>query len=470
MNTRPLIALLVCAGFVVVLNEMIMGVALPRLMVELAVSATAGQWLTGGFMLTMAVVTPLSGYLLGRLTLRSVYFGGMGLFSAGTVLAAAAPGFEVLLGARIVQACGTAVMIPLLMTTVLQVAAPQRRGRVMGAVSVVLAVAPAIGPVLAGAILSGLGWRWIFVLVAPVALLVLGLGAIWVREVAEPRAIHLDAPSVLLSVLAFGGPVYALSSLGEPHSGRTGLAIGLPAAAGFIALGWFVARQRRLQRDDRALLDLRTFASRSFGLAFVMVLLSTAGLFGALVLLPIYLQQVLGLSTVTTGLVMLPGGLTMGLTAPVAGRLYDRLGPRPLIIPGMMICTIALAVMASMDAHTGVGRALTAHLLLCLGFALAFTPLLTSALADLPTSLYAHGSALINTIQQVGGATGTALFIAVMSTHSAIGVGVNASSETAAQGARAAFIAGAAIVLTATALALLVRRSGPPPQPASTRN
>src|SRR4029453_17991142 len=156
---RQVIAILLVAAFVVILNETIMSVALPRLMVDLDLSARTVQWLTTAFMLTMAVVIPTTGFLLQRISTRTVFMLAMGLFSAGTLLAAISPGFWLLLPARIVQASGTAVMIPLLMTTVLTLVPAERRGVVMGNLSVAISVAPAIGPTLSGLVLQFLSWR-----------------------------------------------------------------------------------------------------------------------------------------------------------------------------------------------------------------------------------------------------------------------------------------------------------------------
>lgn len=465
----PLIALLVGAAFVVTLNETIMGVALPRLMVDLDITASTAQWLTTGFMLTMAVVIPLTGYLLERFTLRAVFFTAMGMFSAGTLIAATAPGFELLLVGRIVQACGTAIMIPLLMTTVLNVVAPDRRGRMMGVTTIVLSVAPAIGPTLSGLILSTLHWRWMFLLVLPVALVALALGAIWVHNVTEPQAVRFDALSVVLSAFAFGGIIFGLSSIGEAVTGHAIVPVWMPLVVGAGALVGFVLRQLQLQQSDRALLDLRTFRSRPFSLAVVLVLIMNAGLFGTLILLPLYIQNVLGLSTLQAGLVMLPGGLCMGLIAPGVGALFDRFGPRPLVIPGMVLSTLALVVMTSFDVSTPVARVVSAHILLCLGFGLAFTPLLTSALGSLPQELYPHGSAIVSTMQQLAGAAGTALFVTVMTVRSASSADNGADVVAAsAEGIHTAFVYSAVIVVVAALLSVLIRKqtSNPHGEPA----
>ena len=164
------INLMLAATFVVILNETVIGVAIPRLMEDLNITASTAQWLSTAFMLTMAVVIPTTGFIMQRLSTRAVFILAMSLFSAGTAIAAIAPGFEILLTARIVQASGTAIMMPLLMTTVMTLVPPQARGRTMGNISLVISVAPAVGPTVSGLILSVFDWRFIFILVLPIAI------------------------------------------------------------------------------------------------------------------------------------------------------------------------------------------------------------------------------------------------------------------------------------------------------------
>ena len=217
-NNR-VIWLLLAASFVVILNETIMGVAIPHLVDDLHITISAAQWLTTAFMLTMAVVIPTTGFLLQRFATRPVFIAAMSLFSAGTLIAALAPGFEVLLLARVVQASGTAIMMPLLMTTLMTLVAPSDRGRLMGRVSIVISVAPAIGPTISGLILNFLTWRFMFWLVLPIALTMLVIGIRRVENVSEPRVIPIDVFSVVLSAFGFGGIIYRLSLVGGEGGG-----------------------------------------------------------------------------------------------------------------------------------------------------------------------------------------------------------------------------------------------------------
>jgi DHA2 family lincomycin resistance protein-like MFS transporter len=457
-GVAKLIALLLLSTFLVILNETIMGVALPKLMVELQITASTGQWLTTAFMLTMAVVIPMTGSILDRYTTRTVFVTAASLFTVGTLLAAVAPGFGVLLIGRIVQAAGTALLLPLLMTTVMTFVPEARRGRMMGLISIVIAVAPAIGPTVSGLILDSLGWRWMFIVMLPPALIALVLGIVLMRNVSVTRQVRFDLLSISLSALAFGGLIFGLSSIGEATEGSALMPPAIPIVLGIAALTAFVVRQIRLQRTDSALMDLRPFATGTFTTATVLVLISMGALFGTLILLPLYLQNVLALDTLETGLLLLPGGLALGVLGPVVGRLFDRYGPRPLVIPGALALSGALWAMTTLDRDTAVPTVIAVHVALCAALSLMLTPLMTSALGSLPARLYSHGSAIVSTGQQLAGAAGTALCITLMSTGTASAVGEGMDPVGAqASGVHTAFLAAAAVSVLAVFGAFFVK-------------
>jgi DHA2 family lincomycin resistance protein-like MFS transporter len=457
-RNRRVISLLLVATFVVILNETLMSVAIPRLMASFRIDADAAQWVSTAFMLTMAVLIPTTGFLLQRYSTRMVFIAAMSLFSCGTLIAALAPGFAVLVVARVVQASGTAIMLPLLMTTIMTVVPEASRGRTMGNISIVISVAPAIGPTIAGLILSTFAWRWMFIFILPIAVASLAAGAARMPGVTVPRKAPIDAASVILSIPAFGGLVYGLSSFGNPSAGR--LAAWLPLGIGAAALVAFLLRQSSLHSSERALLDLRTFSSRNFTVAVAAMAISMVALFGTLIVLPIYLQNVIHLDTLETGLLLLPGGLLMGLLAPWVGRLYDRNGPTALLATGAIIVSAVLWTMTRLDTTSPAWAALLAHISLSVGLALLFTPLFTAGLSSIKPAFYSHGSAIIGTVQQFAGAAGTALFVSVMTARAMplIADGAAAASATGA-GIQAAFTFGASISLLAIPAVLFIRRA-----------
>ncbi|NKQ52214.1 multidrug efflux MFS transporter [Amycolatopsis sp. K13G38] len=446
-RTPMVVRLLVLATFVVILNETIMINAIPRLMESLRITEQSAQWVSTAFMLTMAAVIPVTGWFLQRVSTRRAFGIAMGVFLTGTVVAAAAPVFEVLLLGRIVQAVGTAVMMPLLMTTLMTVVPEQDRGRVMGNVTLAMSVAPALGPTVSGLILQFGSWRLLFLVVLPIAAVVTVFGLRRVDNVGEPAVSSIDWPSVVVATLGFGGLVYGLSLFGET-GGSVAVGIGI-VVAGALAIAVFVLRQLKLQRGGAPLLDLRTFLHRTYTLSLVLMAVGFLAMLGSMILLPLYLQNLRGLSPLQTGLLVMPGGLAMGLLGPTVGKVFDRFGSRPLVLPGSIGTVLALAGFTQVSATMPYWEVLGLHVLLMLSLATTFTPVFTLGMGALPPHLYSHGSSMLGTLQQVAAAFGTALVVTVMSSR---------ATHLAAQGVAAvpAQIGGMKLAfVVATALALV---------------
>lgn len=461
-TAKVVIGLLLASTFVVVLNETVMGVALPRLMAEFSISAATGQWLTTAFLLTLGIVIPTTGLILKRFTTRAVFITAMLLFIAGTATAAAAPVFSVLLVARILQAAGTALMLPLLMSTVLNFVPAERRGRMMGLISVVTAVAPAIGPTVSGIVLETLNWRWLFIIMLPIVATALTLGIVLMRNIGDTEGVRFDVLSIATSALGFGGLIFGLSSIGEARDGGAPIHPAISIGVGILSIAVFVLRQLKLQKHNRSLMDLRPLAKRSFTVPLLLVMTGMSTLFGTLILLPLYLQNIVGFGTLQTGLILLPGAALMGCVAPFIGRAFDRFGARPLVVPGTVIVSGALWAMTSLDENSPAIAIVATHVALSLGLGAMITPLLTTALGSVPPSLYSHGSAIVNTLQQIAGAAGTALFITLMSTTMANELAIGTARVAAEhQGIHTAFVVGASISLVCVVLAWFVPRGTP---------
>ena len=449
---------LLTAAFVTILNETTMGMAIPHLIDDLGITPIAAQWVTSAFMLTMAVVIPTTGFLLQRFTTRQVFLAALALFSAGTLLAAFALGFEMLLVARVVQAGGTAMMMPLLMTTMMNLVPNESRGRMMGRVSIVISLAPSIGPTMSGFLLDHFGWRSIFVVVLPIALVAMFVGWRWLTNVGETTNAPLDVLSIILSAFGFGGIVYGLSqigALGEGGANPAPLVIAL--VVGVIALGAFLWRQVILQRKDDALLDLRVFRSVGFSLSMAQMFLLSLAFFGTITLVPLYLQKALMLPTTEAGLIILPGALAMGLLGPIIGRIYDARGTRILLIPGAILAAATLWFYTTLSTTTPVWVVLLSQITLSIGLALSFTPLFTASLASLTPKFYSYGSAVIGTVQQVAGAAGIAVMVAVYT----VVMNANGGSDVpaaVASGSQVAFLIGAVIATLTVVGAFFIRK------------
>jgi DHA2 family lincomycin resistance protein-like MFS transporter len=274
-------------------------------------------------------------------------------------------------------------------------------------------------------------------------------------------------PSVILSALAFSTLVYGLSSIGTAAIGTAPVAPWVPITIGLLMLAAFVWRQLSLQRTDSALLDLRTFKSRNFTLSIALLATAMLALFGTVIVVPQFARYTLGLDTLWVGALLLPGGLVMGLLGPTVGRLFDKVGPRPLIIPGAVVVSAAMWTMAF-----GLGEGsswvilLAAYITLCLGLAFLFTPLFSTSLGSLPPKLYSYGSATVATLQQVAGAAGTAVFVALYATGLAAAGNLDPehpSAAEAANGSHLAFVAGGIVSLAVVLISAFITR--PPMSP-----
>jgi DHA2 family lincomycin resistance protein-like MFS transporter len=310
-----------------------------------------------------------------------------------------------------------------------------------------------MGPTVSGLILEHFSWRFMFVFVLPIALAALAIGARYLTNVGETEKSRLDFLSVALTVPAFGGLVYGLSQIGGGHGagGGPGAAALTALAVGVAGLVVFVLRQLRLQKSEAPLLDLRAFNFRMFTVSVLLLVVAMIALFGAVILLPLYLQEIRGLKSLETGLALLPGGLAMGLLGPFIGRLFDKLGPLPLTVTGSSLLVLSLWQFSMLDAGTPVWWIVTLHVVLSFGLALLFTPAFTTGLNPLPPHLYSHGSAIMSTLQQVAGAAGTALLVSIFAVVSA-GAGLVA-------GMSAAFLTATAIAVAAVVLAAMMRKT-----------
>ncbi|MGW4245356.1 MDR family MFS transporter [Nocardia sp. NPDC004722] len=453
-RTPTVIRLLVLATFTVILNETIMINAIPRLMKDLHVSSElTAQWVSTAFMLTMAAVIPVTGWFLQRVTTRRAYALAMGTFLVGTALAAVAPTFAVLLVGRVIQAGGTAVMMPLLMTTLMTVVPENDRGRVMGNVTLAISVAPAMGPVISGLVLQIGSWRWLFVLVLPIAAAVTALGLRKLENVGEPQPGSIDWISVLFAAFGFGGLVYGLSKF----AGGSTVVPALIVAGGAALIAIFAFRQISLQRNGTPLLDLRVLLAPTYAKSLILMAVAFLAMMGSMILLPLYLQNLRDLTPLKTGLLVMPGGLAMGLLGPTVGKIFDRFGGRVLVIPGAIGITAALAGFTQLSLTSPYALLVAMHVLLMVSLAATFTPVFTLGLGALPMHLYSHGSSMLATLQQVAAAFGTALVVTVMTSRAKhVAPTVTNPLEAHLSGMRLAFLVSAGLSVVVIVMAVLL--------------
>ncbi|WP_334122349.1 DHA2 family efflux MFS transporter permease subunit [Glutamicibacter sp.] len=461
LSTKQLtgiIAALALAAFTMILNETVLTVALPGIMADMNITAATGQWLTTGFLLTMSVVIPTTGFLLQRFNHRSLFMFAIISFLVGTVIAVIAPSFIFLLLARIIQALGTAIILPLLMTTTLTLVPAHKRGTIMGLNSIVIGVGPAIGPTVSGAVVHALGWHYIFALMLPIAVAVLILGAIFFKVPANACQMRVDGVSVMLSALAFGFLVYGISSI--EHASTNPIPTILSFVIGLVALAIFIKRQLRLSAQGRELLNLSAFKSRGFTLAIIMIMIAFGTMLGSLMIVPLLLESGKGIDSLKIGIMLLPGGVAQAIVSPIFGRIYDKRGPRPVLIPGAIMLAAGQWLYTTVNAETGLLVFMLIHIVFSIGLALLMTGLMSSAMASVDPRLFGHGSAIFNTGQQLGGAIGTTIFVTVMSVvaNPKAEAGLDATNAQFA-GAHYAFLIGAVLATIAVFIASGIKGS-----------
>lgn len=406
----PIVAALIIGAFVAILNETLLNIAFPDLMKEFGLEMSTIQWLSTVYMLVIGILVPVTALLQQWFTTRQMFLSAMILFFAGTVLCGVAPTFEVLLVGRIVQALGTGLMLPVMMNTILLIFKPEERGGAMGMIGLVIMFGPAIGPTLSGLIVDALSWRWLFYMVIPLAVFSILFAAAYLRNVSDITKPKVDVLSIALSSIGFGGVVYGFSKAGS--GSWSDPEVYWPLIAGGIALILFVWRQLVVKEP---IMDLRAFKFPMFSLVTVLMLVLMMTLFSTMIMLPVFLQNAMMKTAFAAGLILMPGGIINGIMAPISGKLFDKFGPRVLVIPGMVIVLIAIWLFTGIDAASTAKQIITLHIILLIGISLIMMPAQTTGLNQLPRHLYPHGTAIMNTLQQVSGAIGMALFVTIMS-------------------------------------------------------
>jgi len=408
-----MIAILFFGAFVSFLNNSLMNVALPTIMADLGIESYGTiQWLSTGYMLVSGVLIPVSAFLLMKFTNRQLFLSAMTIFTIGTAIAAIAPNFGTLLAGRMIQAAGSSVMSPLLMNIMLVSFPREKRGTAMGLFGLVMITAPALGPTLSGYIVQYHDWRLLFEIILPFAILSVVLGFFKLKNVMPTSPTSLDYLSVILSTLGFGSVLYGFSEAST--KGWNDSIVITTIIVGVILLVFFTLRQFK---SDKPLLNLSVYKYPMFALSSVISIVNSAALFSGMILTPAYVQNVRGISAFDSGLMMLPGALVMGIMSPITGKLFDKFGPRTLAVIGFIITAVTTYMMTTFDIDTTYTFIITLYCVRMLGISMIMMPIMTNGLNQLPTRLNPHGTAVNNTLNQVAGAIGTAIFVSLMNSH-----------------------------------------------------
>ncbi|WP_138753612.1 DHA2 family efflux MFS transporter permease subunit [Paenibacillus sinopodophylli] len=407
----PIMISLLLAGFIGMFSETALNVALSDLIQVFEISATTVQWLTTGYLLTLGILVPISGLLLQWFSTRQLFIAAVSFSVLGTLVAALAPSFEVLMTARVIQAVGTALLLPLMFNTILIIFPADKRGAAMGVIGLVIMVAPAVGPTIAGLLIENLSWNWIFWLSLPFLVIALLFGIMYMQNVSTITKPKIDLFSLLFSTLGFGGIVFAFSSAGEGEGGWTSTKVITFMIIGIVSLIIFAIRQLTMKQP---MMNLRAFKHPMFVVGTLMVFICMMVILSSMLVLPMYLISGLGLSALTAGLILLPGGLLNGIMSPIMGGLFDKFGPKWLVIPGLAIVAAVLWFFSGITTASTITLIIVLHSCLMIGISMVWMPAQTNGLNQLPRELYPDGTAIMNTLQQVAGAIGTAVAVSIM--------------------------------------------------------
>lgn len=408
-----IISILMVGAFISFLNNTLLNVALPSIMVEFQVGPAIVQWLTTGFMLVNGIMIPTTAFLIQKYSVRRLFLTAMTLFAAGTVLAGMAPVFFLLIVARMLQASGSAIMMPLLMNVMLVSFPIEKRGTAMGVFGLIMMFAPAIGPTLSGWIIQHFSWRMLFHFIAPIAIVIVLSGFFLLKDKKDKNDLRLDFKSLLLSSMAFGGLMIGFSLAGE-------LGWGHPLVYGAITVGTvsFVVFVLRCLKQDEPMLNFHIYRYPMFALSSVISMVVTMAMFSGILLLPIFVQTIRGFSPLEAGLMLLPGAIVNAFMSPVTGRLFDLYGGRILAVTGLIITTVTTYFLSVLTMETSFTYLSVVHAIRMFGMSMVMMPVTTNGLNELPSRFYPHGTAMNNTMQQLSGAIGTALMVTIMTNRS----------------------------------------------------
>lgn len=411
VRVMPIMISLIIGAFFAILNETLLNIALIRLMDYFQISMTTVQWMVTGFMLVMGIVIPISAPLMQWFTTRQMFLGTMSLFTVGTMICALAPTFAILLIGRLLQAIASGLLVPIIFNTFLLIFPPHRRGAVMGTVGLVIMFAPAIGPTLSGIIVEYLGWRFLFITVLPFTIFSIVFAYKYLLNVSEVTKPKIDYFSILLSTVGFGGVVFGFSLAGSEHLSFLDAIVFVPIIIGLLSLVLFVIRQFRL---DEPLMDLNVFRYPMYSYGVVLFLIIGVSMFSSEIILPLFMQKTLLISAATAGLILLPGSLLSGLMSPLMGRLFDKYGPRKLLLPGSVVLSATMFMFSRLDLNSPIWIIVLGYILLMLSISAMMMPAETNGLNELPKRLYPHGTAVMSTLQPVAGAIGVSVFISLL--------------------------------------------------------
>ncbi|EOD3969732.1 DHA2 family efflux MFS transporter permease subunit [Staphylococcus aureus] len=412
VSRGKILAALLFGMFIAILNQTLLNVALPKINTEFNISASTGQWLMTGFMLVNGILIPITAYLFNKYSYRKLFLVALVLFTIGSLICAISMNFPIMMVGRVLQAIGAGVLMPLGSIVIITIYPPEKRGAAMGTMGIAMILAPAIGPTLSGYIVQNYHWNVMFYGMFIIGIIAILIGFVWFKLYQYTTNPKADIPDIIFSTIGFGALLYGFSEAG--NKGWGSVEIETMFAIGIIFIILFVIRELRMKSP---MLNLEVLKFPTFTLTTIINMVVMLSLYGGMILLPIYLQNLRGFSALDSGLLLLPGSLIMGLLGPFAGKLLDTIGLKPLAIFGIAVMTYATWELTKLNMDTPYMTIMGIYVLRSFGMAFIMMPMVTAAINALPGRLASHGNAFLNTMRQLAGSIGTAILVTVMTTQ-----------------------------------------------------
>ncbi|HGO3655057.1 putative transport protein [Staphylococcus aureus] len=412
VSRGKILAALLFGMFIAILNQTLLNVALPKINTEFNISTSTGQWLMTGFMLVNGILIPITAYLFNKYSYRKLFLVALVLFTIGSLICAISMNFPIMMVGRVLQAIGAGVLMPLGSIVIITIYPPEKRGAAMGTMGIAMILAPAIGPTLSGYIVQNYHWNVMFYGMFIIGIIAILIGFVWFKLYQYTTNPKADIPGIIFSTIGFGALLYGFSEAG--NKGWGSVEIETMFAIGIIFIILFVIRELRMKSP---MLNLEVLKFPTFTLTTIINMVVMLSLYGGMILLPIYLQNLRGFSALDSGLLLLPGSLIMGLLGPFAGKLLDTIGLKPLAIFGIAVMTYATWELTKLNMDTPYMTIMGIYVLRSFGMAFIMMPMVTAAINALPGRLASHGNAFLNTMRQLAGSIGTAILVTVMTTQ-----------------------------------------------------
>ena len=407
-----ILAAMLFGMFIAILNQTLLNVALPKINTEFNISASTGQWLMTGFMLVNGILIPISAFLFNKYSYRKLFIIGLALFTLGSLVCAISFNFPIMMSGRILQAIGAGILMPLGSNVIVTIFPPEKRGVAMGTMGIAMILAPAIGPTLSGYIVQNYDWNVMFYGMFFIGIIAIVIGLFWFKLYQSTTNPKADIPGIIYSTIGFGSLLYGFSEAGNKGWGSTEIVTMFIVGTVFII--FFILRELRMKAP---MLSLEVLKYPTYTLTTVINMIVMMSLYGGMILLPLYLQNLRGFSALDSGLLLLPGALVMGALGPVAGKLLDTIGIKPLAIFGIGIMTYATWELSKLNMDTTYLHIMWIYIVRSFGMAFVMMPIMTAGMNALPPRLISHGNAFVNTMRQLAGSIGTAILVTVMTTQ-----------------------------------------------------